>query len=119
MPKSRAILSGQSAPNQVKTEVCRVDGIYTNRLEETALSRASRYGSSIFKRERGAAPNHRAGRRGVKYRGRAGAAPGPTATGVRRRVGLDLIPVTGGRRQGDGSAALDSAMGTELSRRSR
>ena len=96
-----------------------MDGIYINRLDEPALSRASRYGSSVFERERGAAPNHRAGGRGVKYRERAWVAPGPAATGVRRRVGLDLIPVTGGRRHADGSAALDSAMGTELSRRSR
>ena len=96
-----------------------MDGIYTKRLDEPALSWASRYSSSTFEREWGAAPNHRAGRRGVEYRGRARVAPGPTATGVRRRVGLDLIPVTGGSRHGDGSAALDSAMGTELSRRYR
>ena len=95
-----------------------MDGNYTSKFDEQAPWRASLYGSS-FERQRGLAASRRAGRRRVDPRGWVRFGSGHAANQVRRRAGLELVSVTGGRRHGDGSAALDAAMGTELTRRSR
>ena len=96
-----------------------MDSTYASGLDEPARLRATRFGSLPVEREPGADPNDLAGRRRVEYRGRARIDPSPKASRARRHAGLELILVTGGRPHGDGPAALDSAMGTELTRRSR
>ena len=103
----------------LKTEVYRLNVNNGSKLDDTARLRASRYVSSPFLGELGAVRDLRHGRRRVERRWHGGVEPASAATRMRRGAGLELIPVTGGGRHGAVSAAVDSAIGTELSRRSR
>jgi hypothetical protein len=96
-----------------------VDGMHAGRFDETARWRATRYVSSYIQREMGAAPIEGDSVRRAGYRGRSRVGGGASATRAPRGAGLELKAVNGGRRDGGGSAALDFAMGAELTRRSR